>query len=44
MAYPTGSILEDISLEVTNVSVPTLLLAGEFERLASLEQQREVVA
>jgi 3-oxoadipate enol-lactonase len=28
MAYPMGSILEDISAEVANINVPTVLLAG----------------
>jgi pimeloyl-ACP methyl ester carboxylesterase len=45
LAYPTASILEDISSEVSQIDVPTLVLAGEFDRLDSIEQhKREVVA
>ena len=45
LAYPTASILEDISPEVYKINVPTLVLAGELDRLDSVEQhQREVVA
>ena len=44
LAYPTSSILEDISSEVLEIAVPTLVLAGEFDRLDSIEQhKREVV-
>lgn len=45
LAYPTSSILEDISSEVTKIAVPTLVLAGELDQLDSIEQhKREVVA
>ncbi len=45
LAYPTASILEDISSEVSKISVPTLVLAGELDQLDSIEQhKREVVA
>lgn len=45
LAYPTSSILEDISAEVSKIAVPTLVLAGELDQLDSVEQhRREVVA
>jgi pimeloyl-ACP methyl ester carboxylesterase len=45
LAYPTASILEDISAEVPRINVPTLVLAGELDQLDSVEQhKREVVA
>ena len=45
LAYPTASILEDISSEVSKINVPTLVLAGELDQLDSIEQhKREVVA
>jgi 3-oxoadipate enol-lactonase len=45
LAYPTASILEDISSEVSKISVPTLVIAGELDQLDSIEQhKREVVA
>ena len=45
LAYPTASILEDISFEVSKINVPTLILAGELDQLDSVEQhKREVVA
>ncbi len=45
LAYPTAAILEDISSEISKISVPTLVLAGEFDQLDSVEQhKREVVA
>jgi len=45
MAWPTSVILEDISSEVSKIRVPTLVLAGELDRLDSVEQhRREVVA
>lgn len=45
LAYPTSSILEDISTEVSRIAVPTLVLAGELDQLDSLEQhRREIVA
>jgi len=44
LAYPTSSILEDISSEVPRIAVPTLVLAGELDQLDSIEQhKREVV-
>ena len=45
MAFPTGSILEDISSEASKIGVPTLVLAGDLDRLDSIDQhRREVVA
>jgi pimeloyl-ACP methyl ester carboxylesterase len=45
LAYPTASILEDISEEVSHIAVPTLLVAGELDQLDSIEQhEREVIA
>ena len=45
LAWPTASILEDISSEISKISVPTLVLAGELDQLDSVEQhKREVVA
>ena len=45
MAFPTGSILEDVSSEASKIRVPTLVLAGELDRLDSIDQHRhEVVA
>jgi len=45
LAYPTASILEDISSEASKINVPTLVLAGELDQLDSVEQhKREVVA
>jgi 3-oxoadipate enol-lactonase len=45
LAYPTASILEDISSEVSKINIPTLVLAGELDQLDSTEQhKREVVA
>ncbi len=42
-AWPTQGMLEDISIEVTQIEVPTLVLAGELDRLDSVEQHREEV-
>ena len=45
LAWPTSSILEDISHETSNIDVPTLVIAGELDRIDSIEQhKREVVA
>ena len=45
LAWPTSAIREDISAEVRRIAVPTLILAGEHDRLDSLEQhRREVLA
>jgi 3-oxoadipate enol-lactonase len=39
------SILEDISAEVANINVPTVLLAGELDQVDSIERhQTEVLA
>ena len=44
-AWPATAMLEDISTEVSKIAVPTLVLAGEQDRLDSIEQhRREVVA
>ena len=45
MAYPTESILEDISPEVAKINVPTVLLAGELDQVDSIERHKtEVLA
>lgn len=45
LAYPTSSIPEDISSEVSRITVPTFVLVGELEQLDPIEQhKREVVA
>lgn len=45
LAWPTSAIDEDISAEVSRISVPTLVLAGERDRLDSVAQhRREVIA
>jgi len=45
MAYPMESILEDVSPEVASISVPTVLLAGEFDQVDSIERHKtEVLA
>ena len=45
LAWPTHGMAEDISTQVEDIVVPTLVLAGEFDRLDSIEQHRkEVVA
>ena len=45
MAYPMESILEDISAEVANINVPTVLLAGELDQVDSIERHKtEVLA
>ncbi len=45
LAWPISAMLEDISREVSKITVPTLVLAGEHDRLDSVEQhRREVIA
>jgi pimeloyl-ACP methyl ester carboxylesterase len=45
MAYPMESILEDISAEVANINVPTVLLAGELDQVDSIQRHKtEVLA
>lgn len=45
LAWPTSAILEDISSEALRIAVPTLVLAGEQDRLDSIEQhRREIIA
>jgi pimeloyl-ACP methyl ester carboxylesterase len=45
LAWPTSSMLEDISPEVSKIAVPTLVLAGEHDQLDPVEQhRREVIA
>jgi 3-oxoadipate enol-lactonase len=45
LAWPTSAMLEDISSEISKIAVPTLVLAGEHDRLDSVEQhRREVVS
>lgn len=45
LAWPISAMLEDISPEVSKITVPTLVLAGEHDRLDSVEQhRREVIA
>jgi pimeloyl-ACP methyl ester carboxylesterase len=43
LAWPTKAILEDISEEVSKISVPTMVLAGELDRLDSVEQHRREI-
>ena len=44
-AWPTEGILEDISPELARIAVPTLVLAGQHDRLDSIEQHRsEIIA
>ena len=43
LAWPTTAIREDTSAEVGRIAVPTLLLAGEQDRLDSVEQHRREV-
>lgn len=43
LAWPTSAILEDISSEVSKITVPTLVLAGEQDLLDSVEQHRRKV-
>ncbi len=42
-AWPTQGMFEDISVDVAQIAVPTLVLAGELDRLDSVEQHREEV-
>lgn len=45
LAWPNEAILEDISPELSTISVPALILAGERDLLDSIEQhRREVLA
>jgi pimeloyl-ACP methyl ester carboxylesterase len=45
LAWPTSAMLEDISPEVSKITVPTLVLAGERDQMDSVEQhRREVIA
>ena len=43
LAWPTVALLEDISAELSKISVPTLILAGEEDHLDSVEQHRRKV-
>lgn len=43
LAWPTSSLLEDISAELPKIAMPTLILAGEEDRLDSIEQHRKEV-
>jgi 3-oxoadipate enol-lactonase len=44
LAWPTSAAYEDISAQVRNIAVPTLILAGDQDRQDPLEQhQREVL-
>ena len=42
-AWPETAILEDISGELAKISVPTLVLAGEHDRLDSIDQHRREI-
>jgi 3-oxoadipate enol-lactonase len=45
MAFPMGSLLEDISPEVAQINVPTVLIAGELDQVDSIERHKaEVLA
>jgi 3-oxoadipate enol-lactonase len=43
LVWPTTTILEDITAAATQINVPTLVLAGELDRLHPVEQQRTEV-
>ena len=43
IAWPTQAIMEDISAEVSRIKVPTLVLAGENDRLDTVEQHRREI-
>ena len=43
LAWPTSSAYEDISAIVGNIAVPTLILAGDQDRVDPLEQQEREV-
>lgn len=43
LAWPNIALLEDISADVPNIDVPTLILAGEEDHLDSIEQHRNEV-
>jgi pimeloyl-ACP methyl ester carboxylesterase len=43
LAWPTSGILEDISSGISQIVVPTLVLAGEHDRLDSIEQHRREI-
>jgi len=43
LAWPTSGAYEDISGEVVQIAVPTLILAGDHDRQDPLEQQRREV-
>jgi pimeloyl-ACP methyl ester carboxylesterase len=43
LAWPTSAVYEDISAQVKNIAVPTLLVAGEQDRQDPLEQHRSEV-
>jgi pimeloyl-ACP methyl ester carboxylesterase len=43
LAWPNSAIREDISAEVARIAVPTLVLAGEHDRLNSVEQHRREI-
>lgn len=43
LAWPTAGSQEDVSAELGWINVPTLLLAGEHDRLDSVEQHRREV-
>jgi pimeloyl-ACP methyl ester carboxylesterase len=43
VAWPTQAITEDISAEVSKIAVPTLVLAGEHDRVDSVEQHRREI-
>jgi pimeloyl-ACP methyl ester carboxylesterase len=42
-AWPAETIAEDISAEVSRIATPTLVLAGEHDRIDSVEQHRREV-
>lgn len=45
LAWPNEGMLEDISAAVATIQVPTVVIAGECDRLDSIEQhRREVIA
>lgn len=42
-AWPTSAILEDVSSDVSGINVPTLVLAGQHDRLDSIDQHRREI-
>ncbi len=43
LAWPTSGMLEDLSSEASRIAVPTLVLAGEQDRIDPIEQHRREI-